>query len=243
MVINMKNYKYILFDLDDTLIDNFESYRYGYMKIIENLNIKYADKDFNNFYEFDKIFWTNYENNKITVPKEYTTSKELIAKYLRGLKLMLYFNISLEKAFEISEIFLANLGGRIIPIKGAYETLEYLHKKYNLVIASNGPSAAIKEKLEKINCYEFFKHIFSADMTRNVSSKPNKEFFIELLNHINYYDNSKILMVGDSLFNDVKGGMNSEIDTCWLNHNNEQLQAEYNPTMIINDLMTLTKKL
>lgn len=128
-------------------------------------------------------------------------------------------------------------------MKGAYETLNYLAKKYILVIATNGPSQAVETKLEKINCLQFFKYIFSADKTKNKVTKPSSIYFNELLEYINFSDREKILIVGDSLKTEIQGGMNSNIDTYWFNRNNEELPEEYKPTMVITRLRELTKKL
>ena len=37
----MKKYETIIFDLDDTLIDNHESIKYAFKKVLEVLNISY----------------------------------------------------------------------------------------------------------------------------------------------------------------------------------------------------------
>ena len=52
-----------------------------------------------------------------------------------------------------------------------------------------------------------------------------------------------MLLIGDSLTTDILGGMNNGIDTCWFNHNNNSLPEEYCPTMTINRLLQLKKKI
>jgi FMN phosphatase YigB (HAD superfamily) len=52
-----------------------------------------------------------------------------------------------------------------------------------------------------------------------------------------------MLIIGDSLRTEVQGGMNSGIDSCWFNPNNATIPNEYQPTMVINKLKELTRKL
>ena len=80
-------------------------------------------------------------------------------------------------------------------------------------------------------------------MTRQTVTKPSKEYFDELKEYLKFYDNNKMLIIGDSLRSEVQGGMNSGIDSCWLNRNNEDLPEQYKPTMVINNLKQLTRKL
>lgn len=50
-------------------------------------------------------------------------------------------------------------------------------------------------------------------------------------------------MVGDSLTSDILGGINSGIDTCWLNSNNNINYTNHIPTYEINTLLELNKLL
>lgn len=239
----MKKYEILLFDLDDTLISNLENVRYAYSKMEEYLGFSYSDEGFKKWYELDKQFWEDFHNNKIIVPIEYKEPQELFVKYVRSLRYQIYFDnsITIEKAFEINELFLKSLNEVVVPIEGACETLEYLSKKYKIVIATNGPTVAVQAKLSKIGCFDYVNAIFSADMTKKTITKPNKEFFEELKHYLEFYQTEKMMIIGDSLKQDVKGGMNSDIDSCWLNSNNEMLEEGYEPKIVINKLKELKK--
>lgn len=241
----MKKYDYILFDLDDTLIDNLENVRHAYKKMLEYVGVDYTEEGFKKWLLLDTQYWLDFGNKKIDVPLEYQTSQELFVKYVRSLRYMKYLEgkISLNDAFIINDIYLQALNEVVVPICGAYETLEYLHDKYKLVITTNGPTLAVEPKLRKINCLAFFDYIFSSDMTKKTVTKPNREYFWELQNFLNYYKNNRMLIVGDSLKTDIKGGMNAGIDSCWFNPRKEELPIEYSPTMVISDLQELTRKL
>ena len=241
----MNKYEVVLFDLDDTLIDNIENVRYAYTKMIESFGLIYTDEGFKKWYELDKKFWVDFHNNKIEVPEEYRESQELFVKFVRSKRYQLYFEnkISIEEAFKINDLFLTSLNEVVVPIDGAYETLQFLHDKYRIVVATNGPSTAAYSKLEKIKVLNFVDSVFSADMTKQVVTKPSRAYFEELMDYIKYYDNEKMLIVGDSLKTDIQEGMNALIDSCWFNQNNDDLTSTYQPTYVINDLRQLIRKL
>ncbi len=237
----MKKYEVILFDLDDTLIDNLENVRYAYRKMVEFMDEKYTEEGFQKWYNLDKQFWIDFSNQQIEVPLEYRSNHDDFVKYVRSLRYVLYFDnkIPLEKAFEINELFLESLNELVIPVEGAKEILEYLHSNYRLVVATNGPTSAVESKLKKIDCLDFIDSIFSADMTKNTVTKPDIKYFDELLEFIHFQDKEKLLIVGDSLRSEVQGGMNSGIDSVWFNRLQEKLPSQYKPTYIIEDLIDL----
>ena len=163
--------------------------------------------------------------------------KDLFVKHINFME----DNAELDK--NIYEIINEYKPHRIIIEYNGTETLEYLYDKYRLVIATNGPILAVEAKLKKIDCLQFIDSIFSTDMADNAAAKPDKDFFRQLKDYLNFYDDDKILIIGDSLYSDVLGGMNCGIDTCWFNRKNDVLLDKYKPTMTITNLKQLIKKL
>ena len=133
------------------------------------------------------------------------------------------------------------LGVNIVEIKNACKLLKALYSKYEIIIATNGPKDAAINKLEKAKLKSYISSIVSSEEVG--FSKPTKEFFTFLYDKIQNKDKNKMLLVGDSLTTDVLGGMNNGIDTCWFNPNNNPLPEKYYPTMTINNLLQLKKKI
>ena len=133
------------------------------------------------------------------------------------------------------------LGVNIVEIEGASKLLKELNNSYEVLIATNGPKAAAINKIEKANLASYISHIVSSEEIG--FSKPMPEFFEFLCNKAHNKDRNKMLLIGDSLTTDVLGGMNNYIDTCWFNPNNNPLPQEYTPTITINKLLQLKKKI
>ena len=243
----MKKYKIIIFDLDDTLIDNTENIRHAYAKMMQSVGEPYTETEFQRWYSIDHKFWEDWQEGLIELPEnlksETGKKSETFLNWLRAQRVLIYFNnqITLEKAIELNYLFMNALKESVIAIKNAYNTLKYLSNKYQIIIATNGPQIATKEKLSKINCLQFVNNILSADMFGYV--KPRKEFFEGIQHTLNNYQTEEYLIVGDSLSSDIAFAMNCNFDSCWFNPNKAPLPSKYKPTMIINDLIELTKKL
>ena len=243
----MNKYKIIIFDLDDTLIDNFENVKYAFKTMVESKNELYTEKSFLRWYEIDKNFWKDWQNGLIELPdnlKNETGKKsDEFLDWVRAQRVLIYFKnlINLEEAIKLNNIYMQSLTEQVVAIDGAYEVLKYLSDKYYIIIATNGPKVATTEKLKKINCLNFVNKILSADMFGCM--KPRKEFFEGIQKMLNNFNNEEYLIIGDSLKSDVGFGMNCNFDSCWFNKNGEKLDENYHPTMVINRLKELQRKL
>ena len=58
----MNKYKTLIFDLDDTLIDNNQSIKYAFNVIINELKLKYSDDLFSEWTKFDTAYWHAWES-------------------------------------------------------------------------------------------------------------------------------------------------------------------------------------
>lgn len=237
----MKKYETILFDLDDTLLDNSKSIKYAFSCVCKHLNIPYTKDLGNIWYEYDNAYWQEWYHGKIIIPNNIQTTEEKVI-YLRTNRFINFFkdkNISLENAIKINELYCNSLSINIVEIENAKETIEYLHDKYELIIATNGAKAAASKKIKKLQIKNYISKIITSEEAG--IGKPNKSFFDFVLEKTNNKDKNKIIMIGDSLTTDIKGGINYNIDTCWFNKENEENKSNYSPTFTINKLLELKK--
>ncbi len=239
----MKKYKILIFDLDDTLIDNKESVRAAFKAMVAFCGEDYTENNFDRWYALDKKFWLDWQDGLIQIPdelKQETGKKsEKYLDWVRAQRFLLYFgqSISLERAIELKDVFTAALTESVYPINGALRTLKYLAGEYTIIIATNGPGAATETKLEKIGCREFVTEVLSADMFGFM--KPKVEFFEAIEQRYKDFCRDDYLIIGDSLKSDVGFGMNAGIDSCWFNKNNEKLDGIHKPTYTIKHLSEL----
>lgn len=234
----MKKYSTIIFDLDDTLSNEKENIKHAFKCVLQYMKEDFSEEKFIRFNKVDKQFWKDRSEGKIYEPDDFNSLEEKVA-WIRAQRFIIYYdnNISIEKAKKLNSIYIEGLKECIVPMEGAYETVKYLYEKgYKLVVATNGPLLAVNSKLEGIKIEKYISTIFSSEECG--SMKPKKEFFDALLNKMNNNNKDEMLIIGDELLKDIKGGIINNIDTCWLNWKNE-VAEEYIPKYEVKKLLEI----
>ena len=239
----MNKYKTLIFDLDDTLIDNNESIKYAFFSVLVHLNIPFHTKLFETWKTFDNSYWHTWESGKMIIPVSIKTLDEKIT-YLRANRFKIFFsrlNLSFETAISLNSLYTKMLSVNIVEIKNAHRVIKDLYSNYEILIATNGPQNAAIEKTNKINISSYISNVISSELVG--FSKPSFEFFEFLFTKCQNNQKDKMLFIGDGLSTDILGGQNNGIDTCWFNPNYLSLPPNYHPTMTINNLLELKRKL
>ena len=152
-----KIYKKILFDLDNTLIDDNENRRYAMRKILSDRKESVTEEKLEKFINLDDKYWLDRAEGKIKDPYKFKTLEEKTT-WVRAQRFMMYFNCSFDEAVQINERYIEYLKTSIVPIKNAKEILEYLNnKKYEIYIVTNGPEKPVENKLNSINAKKYIK--------------------------------------------------------------------------------------
>lgn len=233
-----KIYKKLLFDLDNTLVDDDENRKYAIKQILIERKENVTDEKIEKFINLDNEFWKDRAEGKIKDPYEFKTNEEK-AEWVRSQRFIKYFNnISFEEAIEINKKYINFLSKNIVPIKDSQEILKYLYEKqYELYITTNGPTKIVNDKLNKIESRKYIKGVYTAEEAGHM--KPHNEFFKNFFQKINSYDKDNMLIIGDKLDEDVLGGVKNGIDSCWFNMKNIVNSTDFKPTYEINSLIEL----
>ena len=213
-------YKFILFDLDHTLLDFDTAEDVALTQLLKEegvVDIK-AYKDY--YVPMNKTLWMDLEQKKIT-------KQELVNT--RFAKLFAHFGIIKEGSYlaERYQFFLAQQGQIF---SGAIELLDTLTERgYELYAATNGITAIQTGRLAQSGLAPYFNQIFISEQLK--TQKPDALFYEKIGQQIDGYSKEKTLMIGDSLTADIQGGNNAGIDTIWYNphhlENNTQAQPTY----------------
>ena len=110
-------YKKILFDLDNTLVDDNENRKYAIRRILLERNETAIGEKAEEFVKFDDQFWKDRAARKIKDPYEFK-SKEEKTEWIRAERFIRYFgDITFEESVNINHKYLNYLKEYIIPIK------------------------------------------------------------------------------------------------------------------------------
>lgn len=212
-------YEVILFDADETLFDFKKSEREAFKGAMIDLGIEYnEDYHLKTYHDINTKIWQEFEEGLITQEKLKVERFKRLAD-----KLEMNFD-----EYKFADSYMEHLAAASFLYDESVELLQELDKKYKLVIITNGLTKVQDKRIRQSVVAKYFKDIIISEEV--AISKPNAEIFNHALERINYHDKKKVLMVGDSLTSDIRGGINAEIDTCWYNPHKYINNSDIKPT-------------
>lgn len=214
---SLKLYKWILFDLDNTLMDFHEASRLSLKSLLEQNGKNYTSEIYEFYHQSNLKVWKAFEQNEID------------AATLRYLRFELFLSgMSWEfNAVDWGKSYLAGIVKFSKLFAQANEILRYTKKKYKVALVTNGLREVQRPRLKKCGIYEMFDQIVVSDEIGY--SKPDIEFFDYIFKQVGPHKRDEFLIVGDSLSSDMAGGKNAGIDTCWIDNENMMAKLEIKP--------------
>lgn len=221
-------YKYLLFDLDHTLLDFDAAEDIALSQLLKEEGVVdiQAYKDY--YVPMNKALWKDLEQKKIT-------KAELINT--RFAKLFAHFGIEKDGAYlaERYQFFLSKQGQTFPGVENLLKKL--ISKGYELYAATNGITYIQTGRLEQSGITPFFKEIFISEKLH--TQKPDAKFYEKIGARIPNFDKNQTLMIGDSLSADIQGGNNAGIDTIWYNPHHLENKTQAQPTYEVDSYQAL----
>ena len=225
-------YKFLLFDLDHTLLDFDTAEDVALTQLLREEGIEdiQAYKDY--YVPMNKTLWKDLEQKKIT-------KQELVNT--RFSKVFSHFGIEKDGVYlaERYQFYLAQQGQ---VFSGAMELLDSLiDRGYELYAATNGITTIQTGRLAQSGLAPYFNQIFISEQLQ--TQKPDALFYDKIGQQIAGFSKEKTLMIGDSLTADIQGGNNADIDTIWYNSHHLENKSKAQPTYEVNSYQALLELL
>lgn len=225
----MSKYKYLLWDIDGTILNFEKAEKRAIRTLFEKFNLgECTDEMLSHYIEINKKYWKLLECGKME--KERILVERFEEFFLKE-------GIRTDAASEFNKAYQLALGDTIVFNDDALEIIKAQKKNYQIIIVTNGTAIAQKKKLERSGLDKIADNIFISEEVGY--EKPSIHFFERVIAKAGIDDISQAVIIGDSLTSDIQGGVNAGIDTCWYNPKEEINDTNLKPTYIIKNLHEL----
>ena len=220
-------YDHVLLDVDNTLLD-FDAAQEGAFKdLLGYFGAEYSDETYARYSEINHSYWRRLELGTIT--------KDL----LQTERFKVFFDtlgISVD-GNDANVFYQKALSNQAQLIPHAEEVCRELSKRTKLSVVTNGVGTTAYSRIGLSGLQKYMSHIVVSEIIG--FAKPSKEFFDAAFDIIGCKSSDRIIIVGDSLSSDIKGGINAGIDTCWFNLKGAAAPEGMKITYTITDLREL----
>jgi putative hydrolase of the HAD superfamily len=222
-------YKMIIFDADDTLFDFSKSEIHSFRKAMEECSLIYKEEYFITYKKINDEIWNEFEKGLIT-QKELKIDR--FRRFLNEIKKDVDASI-------FSESFMNNLEHASFLFEDALELVEKISKTHRLIMVTNGLTRVQRTRIRKSVIAKYFETIIVSEDIGY--AKPDPLIFEKGLLGISLPKKEEMMIVGDSLTSDIKGGINYGIDTVWYNPKGNINSSKVTPTYEIRKLSDIFK--
>lgn len=204
--------KKIIFDLDNTLIIWKDEYVKALKDTLKKHNIN-EDPD--------------YVNDLIDGYEEYYDKydKENMLKHINN-------HVKEKLSMECINDFLEAIGYMSEPDEDVIDTLEYLSKKYELVVLTNWFTIPQTNRLKTAKIDKYFKRVFGGEDY----IKPEKQAFLQATGNTPL---EQCIMIGDSYDIDIIGAHNAGIKPIFMNPKHKENKNNFEEITKLSDLKNI----
>ena len=210
----MAIYKYLIFDVDDTLLDFYSAFLTAQRNIAENLGIEpskeYLETD-------EKCGWKAWEECGLDKTDEKDVQENYHMYYYQYLrKHFEYLLEAYKKEYDVQELvdcYLKSISSsKVMKESDTLSVYTKLSQKYKLVLATNGIEKMQKERLSDFLPYTY--RLYISEAIRFI--KPTEDFYNYIISDLKCRLD-ECLMIGDSIANDIVGAKAIGMNVCYYN--------------------------
>ena len=218
--------KTILWDIDATLLDFHAAEKEAMKTLFKKFELgECTDEMIQRYSKINRSYWERLERGEVTKPQV------LVGRFE---DFFASEGIDTSIAPEFNKAYQLSLGDTIVFCDDGYNIVKSLKGKVKQYAVSNGTVVAQTKKLRLSGLGELFDGVYLSEELG--VEKPNVEFFDKVFADIGPIRKDEVIIVGDSLTSDMKGGNNVGILTCWYNPSQAPCNGDYKIDYEITDL-------
>ncbi|WP_421301462.1 pyrimidine 5'-nucleotidase [Aeromonas veronii] len=195
------SYDWVLFDLDETLLDF--PVASALTHTLQIYGVQADDASMAQYHALNHGLWQQYNDGEIDATALQQTRFSLFAQQVAA------------DPMAMNNTFLEQIIALSMPLEGVVETLQQLRNTVRMGIITNGFSVPQRGRLGKLGWSEWFEPLVISDEIR--VTKPAPAIFQHTLSLMGQPDPARVLMVGDNPKTDIAGAAAQGLATCWYN--------------------------
>ncbi len=220
-------YTWLLFDADGTLYDFERTEAVALEATFTEFGVPYDEHERSTYHGINRGLWQQFERGQIRADDLRVRRFERFFEAL-GLR---------ADATLASDRFITHLSEGSYLIDGAEALISRLSGQHRLAIITNGLSAVQRPRFAASSIGHMFDPVIISDELD--VAKPDPAIFDVAFERMGGPSKEEVLLVGDSLSSDMRGGVDYGVDTCWYNPRGTPKPSAMNITHQIGELEEL----
>lgn len=226
-------YKFIYFDLDDTLLDHRTAEQSALLDVHAHFPLfddTSTESLIDTYQDVNRVQWSQYSQGKID-------RQELQRN--RFQQTLDQLNLDSSGYANIGQYYIACYRNYWQWMEGAEALYQRVIQQYPVGIVTNGFAETQRKKLDDFGFYNSTEHVVISEDVGAL--KPDPKVF-EYATRQTGYGRDEILYVGDSYTSDIVGGTDFGWDTAWFTPNGNEEEHDNDKASFVfsdfNDLIT-----
>jgi YjjG family noncanonical pyrimidine nucleotidase len=212
-------FDWFLFDADNTLFDFDYAERTALKNTFRAAGFPFDPQWIPLYHEVNREYWTQFEAGRITT---HALRSLRFARFLEKL------NQDID-ADWFGRTYLQHLSEVHRLVDGAEETIGLLKNRVRLMVITNGLTEVQHARFARSEIIPWFEDVIISGEVGY--AKPDARIFDIALQRMGSPDKNRVLLIGDSLSSDIRGGRDYGLPVCWYNpkgvHPDPALRIDY----------------
>ena len=217
------NYRYLLFDADDTLFDFSQADARAFSVMCRLHDVPNTPENRKLYHAINTELWGAFDRREVS--KDFVTLERYV-RFFRALGLD-------RDPVQANRDYLDALGSKVFPLPHAEEVCRILFERgHQLYIVTNAVASVQRRRLQSSIFAEWFTDAFISEEAG--ASKPDAAYYDYVRRQVPGMTEVNTLVISDSLVTDILGANNAGLPCCWFNPNGkprrEGLRIDYEIT-------------
>ncbi len=217
----MPNYHTVLFDADNTLFDFDRAEREALRRALTERGYPFTPETEECYLSINRALWHRFDLGEVT-------QDWLLVERFRRFEAAMGGQHDPE---QFNRDYLSYLGQGAFLLPGAEALCRALAPRCTLAIITNGATAAQRGRFERCAVRDCFSHLFISQELG--CRKPERAYFDKVFAGMGLSGPEGVVVVGDNLLSDIRGGMDAGTDTIWYNPAGAAAPDDIRPTYTV----------